>query len=447
VILTETIGFFIDGKITIQNTSNRQLTITKATPRDGQITIVPPTQALNWVIDPGKSFDITVRYKPTDSQILNSYIDLEGTPCSFKDSLAIQGNPGLAIATLVIDNHSGNVGFPVTIPLHIRNIVNVDKSGATSINTRVLFDPTLLSYAGKISNGSVTPGNGYIDINNMLISGITGDILTNIDFNVLPGSPNTSTDMTPTNSVSNGGTVKFTETKGIFSIIPASATLEFGSVTANPGDVFDLPVKLLNINNITATNQNILATITYNGFLAEPMGATPKGNLPDPKTGIKTIDLTLPVIPDGTGLLQKLQFRAMLGTATETDFKVSGVKLAKGSGNITVTDGKLTLKGICNSGGVDRLFDPTVQGAAIVNVTPNPADDKVTITLQVQEPGQHSLVLFSTIGTKVLEILNSNLENGEIKVDADLKLISSGVYYLSYLTPSIMITKLISIMK
>ena len=447
LILTETIGFFIDGKITIQNTSNRQLTITKATPRDGQITIVPPTQALNWVIDPGKSFDITVRYKPTDSQILNSYIDLEGTPCSFKDSLAIQGNPGLAIATLVIDNHSGNVGFPVTIPLHIRNIVNVDKSGATSINTRVLFDPTLLSYAGKISNGSVTPGNGYIDINNMLISGITGDILTNIDFNVLPGSPNTSTDMTPTNSVSNGGTVKFTETKGIFSIIPASATLEFGSVTANPGDVFDLPVKLLNINNITATNQNILATITYNGFLAEPMGATPKGNLPDPKTGIKTIDLTLPVIPDGTGLLQKLQFRAMLGTATETDFKVSGVKLAKGSGNITVTDGKLTLKGICNSGGVDRLFDPTVQGAAIVNVTPNPADDKVTITLQVQEPGQHSLVLFSTIGTKVLEILNSNLENGEIKVDADLKLISSGVYYLSYLTPSIRITKLISIMK
>ena len=105
------------------------------------------------------------------------------------------------------------------------------------------------------------------------------------------------------------------------------------------------------------------------------------------------------------------------------------------------------MKGICNSGGVDRLFDPTVQGAAIVNVTPNPADDKVTITLQVQEPGQHSLVLFSTIGTKVLEILNSNLENGEIKVDADLKLISSGVYYLSYLTPSIRITKLISIMK
>jgi len=443
--LTSTIGGTISGTITIKNSSNRIDTITNVTPRDAQITYNPPPP---WYLAQGTTKDITVTYKPSpNAKLLNTYIDLEGAPCSFKDSLNVIGNPNLAIATLAFDNQSGYIGLPVKIPVHIRNMVNFPPPGVTSITTTVTYDQTLLSYVSVIPNSTtVTTGNGNLVITNSLISSITGDVLDTLVFNVLSTSSATFSDLIISNSVTVGGVAQFIETKGIFSIIPVSASLEVGTVSAYPGDVFDLPIYLKDIKNITNSNQFILTTIKYNGYLAEPISPTPTGTI-DPVTHIRTIPLTtLPVTPDGTGLLKNLKFRAMLGTDTTTVFEVSGTQLAKGFANFSVTNGKLILKGICNSGG-PRLFDPTINGAAILQVIPNPAEGNVSVTLQVQEPGRHSLALFSTVGTQVLEIFNRELKTGEITVDADLKLISSGVYYLSYVTPTVRITKLINILK
>lgn len=439
--LKTTVSNFIEGKITIQNTSNRDLVINKAQPRDPQITVVSP--ALNWTIAKNSSFDITVRYAPTNDIVLNTFIDLEGTPCGFKDSLNVVGNPDQAIASLQVDAHTGYIGFPIDIPLHIRNTNKLVESKAVSISAFFTYDQTLLQYKSVSPACNVVVKPGYLDISNMLVNNISGDVLVTLTFDVIPSSK-IATDIVVSDGKSVGGDIKFTYKNGIFSVIPVSATIEIGTVTAKPGETFELPIYLKDLKNISDINQNILTTISYNGYLFEPIGSTPKGTID--ANGIRTIDLTLPLKPDGSGVLQKLQFRAMLGNAAQTDINLSGTtKVAKGSATITEKKGYFTTDGICKSGG-DRLYDP--KGLAqIVSINPNPVGNKVSITIEAQEQGIHRLELVSYSGNKVKDIFSGELKPGIYTFESDLSVIASGIYYLSYTTPTKSLTNPVNILK
>ncbi len=434
--LTSTVGVPASGKITITNTSTRNLIVSTATASDPQIKYVP---APNWNIPAGGTFDVTVIYTPSNSTLLKAVIKLQGSPCNFDDSLLITGNPDLAIGTLMIDKHTGYPGFSIDIPIHLINTFKLAESKATGISTRVTYDQTMLTYKGIKPSVTVTNNIGSIDIDNMLLSGMSGNVLATLTFDI-NNSANITTALAFSNNTAIGGQVNISNQNGEFILNPVTVDLEVVSMTAKAGESVNLVIKIKNSQNLNkAVHQSISTKLIYNYSLLEPIGTTPQGTF----TGVsREIVLTLPADATGT---TSFPFRAMLGNAVKTDLLLSETKLQYGSGTFNTTNGQFSLDGICVSNG-PRLFDP--KGVAqITSINPNPADGKTSVMIETQEEGLHSVSIYSSIGLLVNRVFHGDLKIGVHELTFDASEISNGSYFIIFETPTKTLTQMLGVMK
>jgi hypothetical protein len=329
----------------------------------------------------------------------------------------------MATASLEIEKHTGLAGFNVQIPIYLRDRQNVIESGATHIAARLSYDQNLLSNP-VIDNGNIVINTGYIEISDMALSQLSGDILATLTFRVNLSTPVTTV-LDISNAVSVGGSVFLSEVDGEFTLLPSSATLSIGTADGKTGDIVQIPVKLTDYNNLDPVHKNILATLSYNYSVLEPAGDTPKGTV---SGDLREIQLKLPVTPGADGVLQTLQFKVMLGTADNIPLVLTDARTAAGEVDFTVENGEFTVTNICESGDVKRLFDP--RGIAqIINISPNPGGNgQTSITFEAQEEGTHSIEIYSYQGVRIAEVFNKQLKPGVYKVSFDTYNVSDGIY-------------------
>lgn len=90
--------------------------------------------------------------------------------------------------------------------------------------------------------------------------------------------------------------------------------------------------------------------------------------------------------------------------------------------------------GICRAGG-DRLFNPNA-AALQANVSPNPPQEKSTITFNTPEKGITSVEVFSHLGKKVMTLLNGKIEAGTYSLEIPVAALPIGTYFVTVRTPT-----------
>lgn len=439
LILQSIVNVPVDGTITISNPSTRDLTITSHNVQCDEVDVISPP--LPWSIPAGGSINVNVRFTPVTDNPVKCFIVLNGSECNFVDSVEINGVSDLATATIEIEKHTGLAGFNVNIPIHLRNLIRVFESGATSISMRINYDQNLLTNP-TITSGTITNvGTDFIEISNMPLSALNGDILAQLTFRVAYSIP-TSTNLEILNTRATGGSVVFDELDGEFTLNISSATIEVGKVEGRTGQNIQLPIYVKNATNLKSVHKNIIATIEYNYSLLEPIGTTPKGSIIN---DFRQIEVSIPVVENSNNFTHNLEFKAMLGTAESTQINLVDVRVAEGQANFTEEDGEFRLTDVCMSG-EPRLFDP--KGIAqVISITPNPAYDRITLTFESQEQGNHAISLYSSVGKKVLQVFNQNIQPGVYQLDIDIEQLATGSYLLIYETPTKLLTESVGIFK
>lgn len=428
------VGLTKDTSINIKNVSSRTLTITSAYFQDPQISILAPN--LPWTITPMSSLDIDIRYTPTTGGVFATYLVLEGTPCSFKDSIQFSSNPIASRADLFIGNHKGLIGEIVSIPVEIRNGILLDQSGTTKIRTQLNYDETMLKFIGVSPSAIVTQLP-----NNLLFDQIPFDpysnLLIEISFEVL-NSSNLSTTLSLMNTATIDGFIKFNEISGSFEILPATAEISLGNVDARTGEEFILPIYLRNLTNVANFHQSISTELSFNSSLIEPIPPTPTGTVENQITTIKIE--SLPVIPEKTdSTIAKLKFRAKLGNEESTEIKIFNTKTKKGFVRFEETAGKFTLTNICQSGG-PRLFDPWGSRTSLQILT-NQESREINLKINTIEKGSHLISFHNIYGKSVLnlEIYFSNPVEETLHIPFNI--LEQGVYLVVLKTPTEMLTE------
>lgn len=440
--LSATVGSTVNGTIKISNTSQHNITITSAIPQDPQFAIVAPP--LNWNIPAGGSIDVTISYSPNIDNITNTTILLKGTPCDLTYSAPITGNPSLASADIVVENHEAYVGEVIMVPVYLRNMFKVIESGTKNINTRLSYDQTMLKFIEtEPANISSTLGSGYIDFTNVPLSGMVGDILFSIKFEAI-NSTNDETLLQISESQSVESKVIFNERSGTFKLKSASATIKIPSISAEPGEEFTIPILLENIKNISQFNESINTTIEFNTTLIEPIGTTPKGTVNSDR---RIINLnSLPLVPDNKSSIANLQFRAMLGNEESTDIIIKNTEVKTGKVIFEEIAGKFTLSKVCKSGSV-RLFDPFQSVVGLINFNPNPTNGSTEIEFATTEDGFTNIQIISYTGAVVMTIVNENLKIGSYKRVFNAYELPDGLYFVIMKTPTDYFVKKLSVIK
>jgi hypothetical protein len=441
--ITTTVGVAKDGKVFIKNTSGRTITI-------GQLKINNPQFKIKGTssntIAPGDSVEVTVEYAPDQSgEVVTVKLEITGQPCNLIDavSITIAGNPDKALARLqILDDYKALAGDTVIIPLVLTDKVQYAQTGNQSVSTTISFDPAMLEAVPPYPGNNV-PNNtaGTWTLSDLPTSSDNNpQVIANMKFAVKAGSLENCSDLLidRTLTSSGKGNVTFLFDDGKFCLLGANASVSIDTtLTASPGEEFDLVVYISDALNISPTvHKSLNYTITYNASLFEPVGETTVGTF-DQVTKNRKIVFTNQPIPSGIQgktEIARYRFRAMLGTDDKTVIILSDVGVKNGFVDFAQTDGRFTTAGICESGG-KRLFNPYIT-PGLKTISPNPAGDIVNVEYNLNEEGSSSILLMDMLGNKPDILLEMAKLPGEYRDVFDISKFNSGVYMLILQTPT-----------
>jgi hypothetical protein len=270
--------------------------------------------------------------------------------------------------------------------------------------------------------------------NDTLFYNISGDVL-------IPDSNITNLEFT--NIVCKDTNIIFAKKNGSLEInSSASALLQSADISGYPGDVIEVPIILKNQMNLQTSGVTSLKTdLTYNSTLLAPMDYTFQ-KMDDTKSKI-TID-SLPVNKAVGDTLAKIPFKVGLGNADNCDLILSNAKAIGGTLDISLSNGKFKLLGVCHEGG-KRLINPN--GNAIdLQISPNPSDGNIIAAFNLIEDNNTALRIYDNTGNVVYE---KNIEKytGKMEMNIDTSTLGNGLYFVSLQTPTYRIVKPLMIVK
>jgi hypothetical protein len=242
---------------------------------------------------------------------------------------------------------------------------------------------------------------------------ILGGITASLDFPVTPSAYDKSF---------NGANDAFVSEFNFFS----KPILQVGEVSGKPGDIVEVPIYLKHAESLNGTGiTSFKVDLSFNSTLLVPV-EEPKGtelNL------LRTIPLTLPVIPDTSSIIGRIKMIVGLGNAMETPLKLSNFIEVGGSADIDLIDGKFTLLGVCQEGG-NRLLNPA-DTVKLMLARPNPAGSDVEIGYQLSEAGITHMFITNMNGEVIKTLFDKEISDfnyNTIKVNTgDM---SSGSYFV-----------------
>ena len=449
--LSATIGNSDALDITVTNSSTSPLNVASITPTDAtRFTITNINPALPTNIAPGGTLTFKITYQPQsgDANLLNSTIEFTGSTCNFDTLVAITGNPGLATVNIELDEYTGYDGQNITFNLFLRNGINFDQSNTSLVSVDIRYDGTLLEAQPPLVE-SAPDANGFKTISLKDLACLAQNTEQNIaalNFKVHQTGSNISTPLEILNPAGNGG-ASFIANNGLFTLNPASASIYIDSTSAQPGEDFNIPIKIKYAKNLENA-ENILLDLSFNSTIIEAKNSNIIQNKKFSEDFTScTLTLVLPV-SGPNDILGKIPCKAKLGTATESNLNIEKAWVKVGGANISRFSSKFRLLNVCKDGNQDnyRFFDPTNK-AAILALKPNPASTMVTVEYETAEKASTKMWVSNLLGSKVIELFNYIPEPGISEIDFNISQLGEGVYFIMMQTPTQLVRKKLFIIK
>jgi hypothetical protein len=210
---------------------------------------------------------------------------------------------------------------------------------------------------------------------------------------------------------------------------------------AAPGEHVTIPMSLVSSQNLDKANvTGFTTTLRFNKTILFPTGSTPKGIIENQDRLITLINSISP-IPNP---IATLDFIAMLGDVDKTALHFESFDWNGAPVKTTLIDGEVHVK-VCREGGT-RLFSSGGKVQLFQN-QPNPFNAQTVIRYELIEKGPTSLTVSDMLGRRIATLVDETKDAGSYEVRFDATAFSSGVYFSVLRTPTITISRLMSVMK
>ncbi len=194
-----------------------------------------------FILNPGDTCKMDLRFEPGNigrkSGILEFYYNDIGSPAIVQ----LYGEGILtasALAVIQADSAKAYPGDEIEIPIILKNKESIQSSGATSLKTDLLYNPTLL-WALDYQKQNIDETTAKITLGNLPVGINEGEPLTNVRFKVGLGNAE-ECDLTLSNAEAVGGTADITTINGHFRLL--GICREGGDRLINPNDRVQLNI-------------------------------------------------------------------------------------------------------------------------------------------------------------------------------------------------------------
>jgi hypothetical protein len=215
----------------------------------------------------------------------------------------------------------------------------------------------------------------------------------------------------------------------------------WGDTEGEPGDIVRIPLELP-VDLSGAGVRDAVIDLHFNPSMLLPHGVDLTGTIAEDwnvtstlaDTGAYLIDMSGSDELTGAGVVAYVEATVLLGNDTATPlWSTNQTRFSTGGARLSVDSGSFQLKGFCRVE-TNRLV--TVDGAfGLKSVTPNPAQDNFTVTLETVEDGETALSLYALDGSPVRHLFHRRMKKGVYAITTGDRL-PSGSFVLVLSTPT-----------
>ena len=208
--------------------------------------------------------------------------------------------------------------------------------------------------------------------------------------------------------------------------------LSIADVDGKPGETVNIKLFLSNSVDLLKLNiEEIDVSIEYNSTLLYPNDITTA--IIDSVTSSVTIT-GINVNNKPSEPIFSFNCTVGLGNAPDCILKISDVITIDANADIGLIHGNFKLLNICQEGGT-RLINPLGEQSGIIDMFPNPANNKINIKINLIEEGRTELLIFNSIGEIVETILSEDVNQYNTReYNTNISNLSSGLYFIVFKT-------------
>ncbi len=221
-----------------------------------------------------------------------------------------------------------------------------------------------------------------------------------------------------------------------------NAKFTVGSISAYPGQTFDLPISLDVEDDINISeNDKISFTLVFNKTIM-----IPKEELISTTDSISRKvniqNMPMHTLVDGTSI----EFRAFLGDTNYTKISIENIEIQSNDElHISTEIGSFNVLGVCIEGG-NRFIIDTGKLQLFPNA-PNPVYERTTISFFGIEVGRHLISIYDVYGNKLADLFDKYIDPGFYETIFNSDEFPSGSYIYILQTPSTAIKRKLQVIR
>lgn len=354
----------------------------------------------------------------------------------------------VARATIATLDASAQFGEDITIPIILRNGRSLPAN--TTIYANLRLNASVLQPLDAASTGIVTDNQRVVRLT--LTPSGTDTVLTRLRYRTVLGNDTTTVlrleEAFATNATISAVSGRLTITGAPQAFLQVAAGQSNAQYSAPPGGSVSMPIVVRNRHRIP-TGRNLIATMTYNASLLEPTNLTMFVASNSVAGGIRTIAFA---IPSGTAedLVITPTFRAAIGNSTSSTVtmrnSIRSVDPIFGDLQFLQPSGSFALTNLNRAGGNQLFYSPRAS-LVIVQSSPNPATDAVSVVFRTLDDGAVTATLSNVAGKPLFEEQLNALKAGEHALRIPTSALPSGSYLLTLRSASGTATQTLQIVR
>jgi len=337
-----------------------------------------------------------------------------------------------ARATLATVDATAQIGDDITIPIILRGIRNLPAN--TTIYTNLRLNATVLQPLDAASTGTVYDNQRVVRLT--FTPNGTDTVMARLRYRAVLGNDTTTVlrleDSFATNANISAVSGRLTILGAPQAFLQKAASQPNAVYSAQQGASVPIAIVVRNRHRIPA-GRTMLASMSYNATLLEPTNLTNLAVSNTVASGVRTVIFAIPPGSAADTVITPT-FRAAIGNATgSTITLLNTIKLADpAAGDLILLQsfGNFILTNVNQAGG-QQLFFSSKASLVIVQSSPNPATDVITVTFRKADENDVNLTLSDITGKPVHEELMSGMKAGEHTVRIAASTLPSGSYLLT----------------
>ena len=308
------VGKTMTNKISITNTSNRDVTINSLIGLQSPFSIIGNPFPLNILAN--TDAEIAVEFKPIDDKQIIQNLSVIGDPCNIISNFDIFGNGIWATVELITSLIEAYAGDIIEVPIILNTSQNLQLSGINSINAELSFNPTLL-YPLEYSQEFIDDTTAFIKLSNLVIADTVNIELSKVKFRVGLGN-RIDCALNLQNIETIGGNAKINLLDGNFKLLGVcydggvrllnpNSVVSMANISPNPvNSIITIDLNLIEIGNTEVSIYNLLGEkvkIIFSKEITETGIISINADLSDLSNGQYVIILTTPTYLEKKNIL------------------------------------------------------------------------------------------------------------------------------------------------